>query len=143
MDKISTKSAERASQSDVTTPAPAPKTTQAPVPAFKIKNTVTLPLSKWSVDTPKYLLITAPIFLGKQVSDQKGQNGDMAPAHLFRGTDLLTGEQVEVIAGTVLMETLKEAYPDDGYVGLQFMITQHKVEGKRYKTYSVTEIEMT
>jgi hypothetical protein len=112
------------------------------VPKFKVTKTVTLPLSKWQLEVPKYLEITGAIFEGKQVSEQKGKVGDMEAAHLFRAIDLTTGEQCEVISGTVLMGTLNEAYPDDAYVGKQFMFTQHAVEGKRYKTYSVTEIEV-
>lgn len=122
----------------------AKKENTATAPAFdptkvKVKRVVTLPLRKWKVDEPAYLRFESEIFTGKQL---KGSNEELAPADLANCIDLETGEQVQIIVGAVLKSTLNDEYPNNGYVGKSFMITQSKVEGKRYKTYRVVEIEV-
>jgi hypothetical protein len=110
---------------------------------FKVSKNVTLPLSKWKNDAPKFLKLEAPIFLGKQIDDsKKNANGEtQQPAHLINCVDLETGEQIQVIVAKVLHSTLDEEYPENGYVGKAFAITQHRDPGKKYNTFSVQELE--
>jgi len=106
---------------------------------FKVARNVTLPLSKWKNDQPKFLLIESAIFQGKQIAQKDGQPEEK-PADLLNCIDLESGEQVQVIVGTVLKGTLHDEYPADSYVGKYFSITQLRDPGKKYNTYSVQEL---
>jgi len=109
---------------------------------FKIARRVTLPLSKWKNESPKYLRIECEIFQGKEISAPKKEGeATKEPAWLFNATDLQTGEMIQVIAAKVLKSTLAEEYPDNGYVGKMFELTQHRDTAKNYNTFSITEIE--
>jgi hypothetical protein len=119
--------------------APDTKTETKGLPGFRVTRNVTLPLSKWKNDQPKFLLIESPIFQGKQIAQKDGQPEEK-PADLMNCVDLETGEQVQVIVGTVLKGTLQDEYPDNSYVGKYFSITQLRDPGKKYNTYSVQEL---
>jgi len=118
-----------------------PSTAQAVkgLPGFKVARNVTLPLSKWKNDQPKFLLIESEIFQGKQIAQKDGQPEEK-PADLMNCVDLETGEQAQVIVGTVLKGTLQDEYPDTAYVGKYFSITQLRDPGKKYNTYRVQEL---
>jgi hypothetical protein len=105
---------------------------------YSVIKKVTLPLSKWVVDQEKLLTITSEIFTGKEIKGDK----KMEPAELFNAIDLETGEEVQVIVGAVLKGILNDEYPNNGYVGKSFAIIQHNAQGKKYKTYSVLEIDV-
>lgn len=107
----------------------------------KIKRTLVLPLLKKADDVPIYIRIEGEIHTGKEVKGV-GDKAKMAPARLVNCMNLETGELCQIIVNKVLEETLIEHYPDGGYVGLGFEIIQHQVEGKRYKTYTVNELEL-
>ena len=109
------------------------------LPGFKVAKNVTLPLSKWKNDQAKFLLIESAIFQGKQIAQKDGQPEEK-PADLLNCIDLETGEQAQVIVGTVLKGTLQDEYPDNAYVGKYFSITQLRDPGKKYNTYSVQEL---
>jgi len=111
------------------------------LPGFKIARRVTLPLSKWKNEVPKYLRIESPIFEGKEIGQPKEGEVEKKPAWLFNAVDLESGETVQVIAASVLKSTLTEEYPDNGYVGKMFELTQHRDTAKKYNTFSITEIE--
>ena len=119
------------------------KTADAAKPAartFTRKAQITFPVLKKADDIPIYVKITEPIFTGKEMQTKKGED-EMKPAQIARVVDLETGLVMEMICNAVLESTLNESFPDQGYVGKCFEITQHaKKEGKRYKTYSVWEI---
>ena len=104
---------------------------------YSILKKVTLPLSKWVVDKEKLLTITSEIFVGKEI---KGDD-KTKPAELANAIDLETGEEVEVIIGAVLKGILNDEYPNGGYVNRSFAIVQHNAQGKKYKTYTVIEID--
>lgn len=100
---------------------------------------VTLPLFKWEDNKPRYLKITSPIFIGKEIQE-KGAAKKKEPAHLMNVVDLETGEEGQVIVATVLRGILSEEYPGDAYVGKGFAITQRKIPGKDYNGYGVDEL---
>lgn len=118
---------------------------------FVVKKLVTLPLWKWQDGVAKFFKITSPIVLGKAVDDKRAKKdeGDesapagvkMAPAHICNVVNLETAEVCQIIVGSVLKGNLEESYPNASYVGKCFMSTQSKIEGKRYKGYSLAEIE--
>ena len=115
-------------------------TNAAALPAgFKVAKLVTLPLSKWKNDQPKFLQFDSEIFQGKELTVNKGKTEEK-PADLANCVDLVTGEQVQIIVGAVLKSTMEEEYPQGGYVGKAFQITQHRDPGKKYNTYSIAEL---
>jgi len=120
-------------------------TTQAKKAAFdpsnvKVVKAVTLPILKKADDQPIFVTITSPIILGKQMAAKEGEAAQ-EPAHLCNVINLETGEEMQMIANTVLRGSLDETYPKESYVNKSFKIVQMKVPGKRYKNYSMFEIE--
>ena len=110
---------------------------------FKISRRVTLPLFKIAAGTTLYIKCLAPMFIGKEVSNAKGSTEKKKePATLMNVINLETGEEGQIICGAVLKGIFTDEYADDGYVGLSFMIEMHKVPGKDYNGYTVTEIEL-
>lgn len=113
---------------------------------FTVKNRVTVPLLKITPDKPIYVKITGEIFRAKEVAGARkaavGEDGQpkQQPPELCHCINLETGEHVQIIVGTVLKGELVEL--KDGYVGKSFEIIQHKVQSKKYATYSITEIEV-
>lgn len=106
------------------------------------KKMVTLPQLKMSDGKTIYVRIESEITASKVVSDRKGKDGEtMKPADVCNVTNLETGEMATIICGTVLKNKLEETYENNGYVGRSFEITQHKVEGKRWRSYSIAELE--
>lgn len=109
---------------------------------------VTLPHRKFADGVMHSVKITAPMRDGSPDIDRKtgkvklDENGQpRKPAKVLTCADLATGEMFTLIAGTVLEQRLNENYPDAGYVGRAYQFTQHKVEGKRWRDYSITELE--
>jgi hypothetical protein len=101
---------------------------------------VTLPLLKQQDGVEIYFAITSLIEESKQVAQKKGET-IMEAANVFKLVNLETGEEMEMIANSVLKSTLEENYPDGEYLNKAFAVTRHaKEKGKRYNTYSVTEI---
>lgn len=121
------------------------------LPGFKIKKRVTLPLWKWTDGVEKFFTITGAIHTGRAVSDKREADADgkkpgksaivMEPANIATVIDLTTKQECEIIVGAVLKSTLEENYPNETYVGKSFSSIQSKVEGKRYRQYTLTEIE--
>jgi hypothetical protein len=111
--------------------------------AFKLKKRFTLPLFKWKNDETRYYKFDGVIVQGKPIKE--GRSGDAAPrkeaAYLAPVIDLETGEKGQIILGLVLREILSEEFPDDGYVGKCFAISQSRVTGKNYNVYDISEIE--
>jgi len=92
-----------------------------------------------------------PIFKAKdEVKRRAPRNPDADPAPrqeppmLVRVTDFTNGEPVkgEIIVPAVLETELKDAYPDDTYVGKTFLLVKHRPDGKRYNTFEVSEVEI-
>ena len=121
-------------------PSVAPPVIVPPPFKVEVKNRVTVPLSKWVYDVPKYVKFEGAIFRGKEMKNT--QNGaKMEPADLAFVVDLVTKMHVQIIVATVLRVNLKEAYPQDGYIGKCFMLVQKpKAANKRYSEYEITEI---
>ncbi|NDD63589.1 MAG: hypothetical protein EBZ36_06375 [Acidobacteria bacterium] len=57
--------------------------------------------------------------------------------------DVEDGKSKRLLCGKVLVSTLLENFPDDGYVGKTFQVTMGPVpQGKRYKTCEVRLVEL-
>jgi len=106
----------------------------------KVVKNVTLPLLKKEDDRPVYIKSIGAIYKGKQVNGKEADK--MEPADLMNIVNLETGEEMQIICNAVMKSTFNEEYPDDSYIGKCFRVTQMKVEGKRYKNYSIAEIEV-
>jgi hypothetical protein len=113
-------------------------------PKFTVKRLVTLPLWKWADGVEKAFTCDDEIKLGRIVASKTKNNDgkEMEPASIMHVTDLETGAKCQLIVGAVLKSTLEENYPGNSYVGLSFTSTQSKVEGKRYRAYSLAEVEL-
>lgn len=124
----------------------------APALKFKVAKHVTLPLLKIAPEKPLYVKIVDAIFKAKPQAGSRAESAankpeaegskKKQPPELAHCIDLTTGEHCQIIIGTVLGAELRETYPDNSYVGHSFQIIQHKVQGKDYATYSITEIEV-
>ena len=112
---------------------------------FKISRRVTLPLFKIASGTTLYIKSEGAMYLGKEVTASRNAGATekkKEPATIMNVVNLETGEQGQIICGAVLKGIFNDEYPDEAYVGLAFMIEMHKVPGKDYNGYTVTEIEV-
>lgn len=105
---------------------------------------VTVPLWKWIDNTPKHFSVLEPMRVGaamKERATKDAPKGQMAPATLMRVRNLETEIIADIIVGELLKTALTENYPADKYVGKWFSSTQTVIEGKRYRGYSLDELE--
>lgn len=107
---------------------------------FKVKGAVTLPVIKLAAGVQRFVHFDGPMHIGKDTG-QVMNGKKMEPATVANVTDLETGEQGVLICATVLAGELRNAYPDDSYVGKGFAVTLIKVPEKKYNMYEILEIE--
>ena len=109
---------------------------------FKRKKNLTPPLLKFAESEARYVKITAPMYLGKEMKEKAGEK-KREPAMLADVINLETGEEAQIICSAVVVSVLNENYPNNGYVGKGFAITKKGREpGKQYNKFSVEEIEL-
>lgn len=107
---------------------------------FRVKKAITLPVLKLTPGEERYLQFIGAMHIGKDTG--QSMNGKkMDPATVADVIDLQTGEAGVLICATVLQKEIRDAYPDDSYVGRGFAITVTKVPEKKYNLYSILEIE--
>lgn len=104
-------------------------------PSFKRTKNIAVSLFKLVPDKACYFLVDGAMFIGKKVDEKKDA------ATLLAVTDLTTGEQGQIIIGTVLKALLEETYPANSYVGKKLEIVLRKNADKKYNNYNVYEIE--
>lgn len=118
-----------------------------PLPAgFAVRKVVTVPTLKLEEFKPRYLLIRSPITESTYVDPnaEVGADGKKKRASVCEVADVQSGELGKLVVATVLEKNLREAYPNDEYVGKVFYIEKlGKRPGKRYMDYKVAEIEQT
>jgi hypothetical protein len=103
---------------------------------------ITTPQLKFVDGKTLYVEITSAFRVSTASGTQVGKDGQkMKPADVCNVINLETGEAATIIVGTVLKNRLEENYPDESYINKKFELTQHKVEGKRWKDYSIVELE--
>lgn len=112
------------------------------------KKLVTLPHRKFQDNVPMRVELLCPLYKGQQELDRKTgkpkldeEGQPKKPVDLVKCKSLDDGVQHTIICGAVLAERLREEYPNDSYVGKAFEFTQHKIEGKRWKDYAISELE--
>lgn len=109
---------------------------------------VTLPHKKFADGVAMLVKPLAPMYKGQAQLDRKSgkplldeEGNPKQPVDMMKCEDLATGQPHTIIVGAVLKERLEEAYPGAAYVGKLFEFTQHKIEGKRWRDYAISELE--
>lgn len=102
---------------------------------FKVKKRVTVQLFKMKPGADNYYLIDGAMHEGKKIDEDKNA------AILMNVTDLVTGEEGQIICPTILQRELTEGYPDDGYVGKKFWWRITRVPGVKYNLVDIAELE--
>lgn len=106
---------------------------------YKRIRAVTLPTLSFKDNGTRHVRITGPIHEGKKMPNAKPTD---KPADLCAVIDLDTGEEAMLIVPAIVKEVLHEQYKDGGYIDHCFAIKfLRQKEDKRYKEYSVHEIE--
>jgi hypothetical protein len=114
----------------------AEQTTEQKAPTRRVVNRVTRQQIKIKPGKKYTLLFEDAMYIGKPIKgDEKKE-----PPHLANVKDMDTGEIGLIICPHVLRSELNNSYPDAGYVGKYFEITQHKVEGKNYTVFDIAEV---
>jgi hypothetical protein len=93
---------------------------------FKKVGLVVRPQLKIKTGVEYYVRFAGPLHLGKKIDDDK------EPAHLCDIVDLSTNEEMQIVVGKVMRDSLVEKYPNDTYVGKCFAFELMKVPDKRY-----------
>lgn len=110
----------------------------------KVVKHVTLPTLKLVEGIAVYVKILDAIFKGKTQPPKDPKEAPKKPPMIFNVVNLEDGEQMQMVAGTVVEREILDNYPDDKYVGKCFMIEKGKKKGsgdRKYFTYSIAEIE--
>ncbi len=136
--------------------AAAPKRT-GPTTTFnpadvKVAKQLVFPTLKVEPGVPFYIIAREKMFIGREMEAKDGE-AKRGPATILRvkclhgGTDdhPLNGKEVQIVANKLLVGTLRENYPDDGYVGKAFRVTKSdkakKGKNGDYFPFEVDEIE--
>ncbi len=109
---------------------------------FKVKRTISAQVWKWADGDTKYARIETKMTLSKMKQQvEKGKTRE--PATICTATNLAVADSKPqtLIVGTVLRDLFNESFPNDGYIGKCFAMTRYQVDGKRYKSFRVEEIE--
>ncbi len=105
--------------------------------AFKVKQ-VTRNVFPQRDGQTLFVKITGAVYQGKALENGKSE---MAPAELAEVVNLETGVLGLIIVNKVLHGQLDDLYPNATYVGKSFAVTMSPVEGKRYKAFTVYELD--
>jgi hypothetical protein len=107
--------------------------------AFKVKQ-VTRNVFPQRDNQTLFVRFIGATYQGKELANP-GPGPKKEPPVLAEVSNLETGELGLIIVNKVLAGELAEKFPNDGYVGKEFAITMKPVEGKRYKTFVLYELE--
>jgi hypothetical protein len=122
-------------------------------PEFEIVGHVTLPHIKLNFDgSANFIKIVGPIEPGKEleaVRQRKAKEGSpaetMNPPDLCEIIELRSGQLGNMIVNAVIKSNLEEKYPEQGYVGRSFKISQISTVSKgsrSYRTFEILEIKL-
>ncbi len=107
---------------------------------FKVKQITRNVLAQRDGETI-FVTVTGPIFQSEKLKGATGEQAKMAPPKMFEATNIVDGVKCLVIANAVLEGEFEKSFPKNSYVGKSFAITMNAVSGKRYKQFTVYEIE--
>ena len=117
---------------------------------FEVVRNVTLPFLIIPADgAPYYLKFNTAIApdtttfserVRKRRADADGKPQSKEPMDIAEITNLQSGEVGRLVFLDLLKNNLREAYPNDGYVGLYFKIS--KTKGKGFFNFNIVEIKL-
>lgn len=113
----------------------------------KVLKVLTLPLIKIRAGITVHVKPTAPFYLAKPQKVKEGEEAETPPT-LLNVVNLETGEEAQIILGTMLRDIFADDYPESSYVnrGFRIICGEQKAAksggGKRYNQYTVVEIEL-
>lgn len=108
----------------------------------KLLRKVTRSILKMETNVTVFVKAESALYQGKEVKPKAGQDVEMKAAILLDVVNLTTGEQQQIVCGSVLVSVLNETYPNDSYKGLCFQITKRAgPAGRRYFVFDVDQIE--
>jgi hypothetical protein len=122
---------------------------------FTLVKRITEQLIRLELDRVYYVRFDEKIFKAKPVTKARASSTaedgpSKQPPMLSRVTLLsemkdgtLVGERGQIIIPTVLFTELVDFYPEHSYVGKIFQIIRHRLEGKSYNTFEVSEVHPT
>ena len=106
---------------------------------FVVAKQVVIPQLKQKTGETVYITINEPIHDGDEIKDATGKLGR---ARLCEVTNLTDGKLYVYLTNAIFESALTKGYPDGSYVGRSFAIMKGDVvEGKRYKSLQVLEIQ--
>lgn len=112
------------------------------MPEFKVKEVITTPLLKMEVGEPVMVTILTAPYDGQEIKDSKFEG---TPT-MIRVRDLRDGQEKELMLKTVLKKELDALQGRDkakDLIGRSFVLVDAGIrEGKDYRTYGITEIEL-
>jgi len=115
---------------------------QANAPAFKRISRVTRSTMKLEPEKSFYLKISSRINESASPGKKNADGTERKRANVMFATNMITGEEVQIVVPTVLHSNLLTLYPDHSYVGRAFEITRHAPgNGKDYSTFDVWEVD--
>lgn len=110
---------------------------------FTAKRQVILPTLNLKPGEPRVLLLTQPMAVSTYVEKDEAKKKEK-PATVCAVGDVTDGMAYNLLVPAVLESTLREAYPNDSYVGLTFYMEKlPKRPGKRYFDFKLVEAEAT
>ena len=116
---------------------------------FKVKEQVTVPVLKQESGETVAIKITAPILVEDQFDTKIDEETGEIIKQTFKGkinvgrvVELTSGQLFQYVFNAISASEIRNAYPDDSYVGKCFLIKKLAVvAGKRYKEVQIIEIE--
>jgi len=115
---------------------------QANTPAYRRVSRVTRSTMKLEPEKQFYLKIASRINESANAGKKNADGSERKRANVMLATNMVTGEEVQIVVPTVLHSNLLTLYPDHSYVGRAFEITRHAPgNGKDYSTFDVWEVD--
>jgi len=113
---------------------------------FSTVKRVTETLFKMEIDVKYYLRIDEKVFVAKANVSRGESTATKQPPVLARVTVIseaggkLYGNRFQIIVPTVMLKELEDSYPGHTYVGKTFCVIRHRLEGRSYNTFEITEV---
>lgn len=116
---------------------------------FKVAQQVTVPVLKQDSGETVAIKIVAPILVEDQFDTKIDEETGEIIKQTFKGkinvgrvTELTSGQLFQYVFNAISASEIRNAYPDESYVGKSFLIKKLAVvAGKRYKEVQIIEIE--
>lgn len=112
---------------------------------YEVASIVTVPTLKVEEHKAVFVCFDRAI-QAKSKADKNGaqevdENGEAKTIDIAQVVNLRTGEINHLVCGAALVDNLKDAYPNESYVGKCFRLEKSAVAGKRWKAWDIREIK--